>query len=983
MEHGADPGGSASGTNEQRTEEPAEIDANGILALDGMQASQAELSRARVTAQFLEALLPSLVDDGDAAQALHDVAALRSYPLDDPGAALEAIRAAFARRPALHIARAYRKAAIRAGSLDDQLAALEGEIKLAPTPAYRATLETERGGLYERAVGNLAAARQSYAAAVEINPSDVTALLALLRLALRDGDRAAAAAGCKKIADAVGDPRVKAEFLAWAGRLYDAAGGQAEAALAAAVQGEVHAPDSPSVRFLLERLYAGEDNARELGASSSAGCATAAWRRPTAGSISATSIAIGSAMPSAPRRRSPRSSSAGGGEGGRRSRELSELAAARGDWARVVGARARAARRRARRDGARGDAGAHRTGARGAARRRRRRGDGLHAGRRGRRQLPAGAGRRGARVPKRGTVDKLVWMHRAEAAAATSPGERAGALVRAGELLVADAATVDEGIAALEEARAALPTARAMFDALELALRAQGRLRGAGDAVSHRGRSRRRGAARGVAAHADRRARRRCGSTTTSAPSRRSASPPASRATGRASRCRAWRSCSRTPTSRRSWRRCWRGWARSPTTPAEQASLLERAARLQERRGDVEASLGSYRRALELAPAGHTVYAAAGRAFRSRRALDGSIGAVRARDAAGRRAERAHYAYRAGLLLARKLGRLDDGIERLHETIALDPSIARRAWRWRRCTPRRGVGSSSGRCSPSCRRRRRCWRDARRSPKPAGGTKRRSGYGRRRRPRGWRRRRRRRRACLARLGRWNELAELYERGSEPAAHGSNGSNGSANGTAGKQALSRAIAPPSCASSASGKRRAPSSCWRRPSPASPTRCRCTWRTSASSTTTARPARDALKALVARTRDPALRVALLSQLASMLPEAEVVATRLNQMALSPRDPIITVHIEQTLEARRNREGLAALLRDLRRDPKSDPLLLASMEVQLGGLYEELGSLREAVDAFEAALGPRRSRRCWRGWRCRGSTARSATRRARPRR
>ena len=81
--------------------------------------------------------------------------------------------------------------------------------------------------------------------------------------------------------------------------------------------------------------------------------------------------------------------------------------------------------------------------------------------------------------------------------------------------------------------------------------------------------------------------------------------------------------------------------------------------------------------------------------------------------------------------------------------------------------------------------------------------------------------------------------------------------------------------------------------------------------------------------------------------------MVATRLNQMALSPRDPIITVKIEQTLEARKNREGLAALLRDVRRDPKSDPTLLAAMEVQLGGLLEELGTLREAVDAFEAAL------------------------------
>ena len=94
-----------------------------IVAPEGAQAPTPELSRARLTAQFLEALLPTLVDDAEAAQALFDLAALRSYPLDDAKGALEALRAALARRPALHIARAYRKAAVLADSIDDQLAA--------------------------------------------------------------------------------------------------------------------------------------------------------------------------------------------------------------------------------------------------------------------------------------------------------------------------------------------------------------------------------------------------------------------------------------------------------------------------------------------------------------------------------------------------------------------------------------------------------------------------------------------------------------------------------------------------------------------------------------------------------------------------------------------------------------------------------------------------------------------------------------------
>ncbi|MGZ3441928.1 MAG: tetratricopeptide repeat protein, partial [Polyangia bacterium] len=423
--------------DERRQEDPAvaepaaEIDANGMLSLDGVHASQAELSRARLAAQFLEALLPSLVDEADAAQALHDVAALRSYPLDDPAAALAALRAAFARWPSLHIARAYRKAALRAGSLDDQLAALEGEIKLAPTPAYRAALETERGGLYERAVGNLPAARQSYAAAVEINPGDATALLALLRLALRDGDRAAAATQCRKIADAVGDPRVKAEYLAWAGRQHDEAG-QRETALAAAVQAEVHAPDSPSVRFLLERLYAADDNVRELCAlyerelRDGSLAAPAAWfdlgylYRYRLGDSERAEKAFTEVV-----------DASDGAVRAAALAELSELVAARGDWIRVVelehrrledesDASARAAiltrigqvreEKLDERDGA-AEAYSRAVEADAAF-------------------VPAleGAGRIYA---KQGTVDKLVEMHRAEAKSAPSPAERAAALLRA------------------------------------------------------------------------------------------------------------------------------------------------------------------------------------------------------------------------------------------------------------------------------------------------------------------------------------------------------------------------------------------------------------------------------------------------------------------------------------------------------------------------------------------------------------------------
>ena len=315
--------------------------------------------------------------------------------------------------------------------------------------------------------------------------------------------------------------------------------------------------------------------------------------------------------------------------------------------------------------------------------------------------------------------------------------------------------------------------------------------------------------------------------------------------------------------------------------------------------------------------------------------------------------ERAHYAYRAGLLLARKLGRLDDGIELLHETIALDPkhraarvalaALYTETGRWVELGPvlaelpptpsllarRAAIAEAGGRHEEALG----LWQEAQAAGLATTATA--------------------QARLLARLGRWNELAELYERGSEPAAHGSNGSNGSANGTAGKQTLSSRYRAAELRLERLGQAPRAVELLAAAVAGEPDSVPLHLAHERALDDDGPARRDALKALVARTRDPALRVALLSQLASMLPEAEVVATRLNQMALSPRDPIITVRIEQTLESRRNREGLAALLRDLRRDPKSDPLLLASMEVQLGGLYEELGSLREAVDAFEAAL------------------------------
>ena len=922
-----------------------EHEAEGILQLDGAHASQAELARARLTVQFLEALLPSLVDDGDAAQVLHDIAALRSYPLDEPKAALESLRAAYARRPALHIARAYRKAALRAGSLDDHLAALEGEIKLAPTPAYRAALETERGGLYERAVGNAAAAKQSYAAAIEINGSDVTALLALLRLALRDDDRATAAAQCKKIADAVGDARVKAEYLAWAARLYESVG-QREAALAAAVQGEVHAADSPSVRFVLERLYAADDNVREL-------CALVE-RQVAQGSVAPAAAALDLGylyryrVGDAERAEKAFAEVVDKSDGAARAAalaELSELAAQRGDWTRVVevehsrldgesdaGARAAILTRIGQ---VREDKLADVDGAADAY---------TKAIEADASFVPALAGA-GRVFAKRGTVDKLVWMHRAEAAATPSAAERATALLRAGELLVADAATLDEGIAMLEEARRALPATRALFDALEQALRRKGAwealcalyrdevdrgveprraawlLTQLGEIAAVRLDDKQRaieafGIAAGIEADAPRYALLRLAQLLEESATPSELEPVLARI------------------------------GALTDDPSEQASLLERAARLQEKRGDVDAALASYRHALELAPAGHTVYVSAGRAFHRAERWDDLLGLFERSMLQGDSAERAHAAYKAGLLLARQLGRVDEGIEYLHETLMLAPqhrparlllaALYADAQRWDELGPvlaalpptptllarRAALAEAAGRPEEALS----LWSDA----AAAGLTLASLAQAR----------------LYARLGRWSELAALHE-------HVQGNGASAANGAGKSVALDARYRAAELRLERLGEARRAAELLAAAVAAAPDSLPLLLAHERALDGDEAARREALKALVSRTRDPALRVALLASLASTQSEAEVVATRLNQMALAPRDPTITVKIEQTLEARRNREGLAALLRDVRRDPKGDATLLAAVDVQLGGVYEELGSLREAVDAFEAAL------------------------------
>ena len=574
---------------------------------------------------------------------------------------------------------------------------------------------------------------------------------------------------------------------------------------------------------------------------------------------------------------------------------------------------------------------------------------------------------------KNGTVDKLVWMHRAEAASAPSPAERAAALLHAGELLAADAATLDEGIAALEEARALAPTASAVFLALERALRKKGAyetlctlyrsevdrgvepLRAAwlltqlGELAALRLGDPKRAIeafsiAAGLEGDGSRYALFRLAQLLEDADAPAELEPVLARL------------------------------GTLTDDKAEQASLLERAARLQEQRGDVDAALASYRQALELAPPGHTVYAAAGRAFARAERWSELVGAVRARHAAAARAPSARTTPIARACCSRASSAAPTkACERLHETLALEP-------RHRRGAPGAGgavhrdaaLERARPRARRSCRRARRCSRGAPRSP---------------------------RRAAVHEeaLSLWDAAYAAGADAGDAAAGAPVGAarpleraGRAARARAGQRrrqqgrAATRAIAPPSCASSASGSRRAPSSSSPPPSLPSPTRMPLLLaQERVLDAEDAGATRRAQGAGVAHARSGAARGAL----GAARRHADRGARWWRRGSTRWRCRR-AIRSSPSGSSRRSRRGATA--RGWRRCcatcgaiPRATRRCWRRWRCSSAALLEELGSLARSGRRLRGGARARRSRRCWRAWRCRGSTARSATMRAPPRR
>ncbi len=910
----------------------------GTIRLDGNAPSELELARARSTADLLEALLPSLTDEGAAAQLLCELAELRFFPLGDAQASLDLMRDAFRRSPQNHVARAYCRAAIRAGSIDDQLVALEMEARTAQTAPQQASLEAERGVLLEQLGTNPPAARQAYAAAVERHPAELSSLLALLRIAERNGDVEAQIAACRGIADATSEATVRGDYLARAARLCDSAG-RADAAQMMALEAAVCAPASEPVRFLLERVFAKTAQAREL-------CALlesqiVAETVPPIETWFDVGMLARYALGDLALAERAFQHVAVGGEGVSQRAALAELASLwgrAGNWSAALEAEEKLVEHESAplaramawvrigtiREERIGDLGkaaeayAHAVEA--------------DAG-----YVPALAAA-GRAFAKLGETERLLWIHRSEAEHAASPMERANALRRAGEKLVADPARLEEGVELLEEALRAVPDHAGVFGSLERALR------------------KKRSYAELASLY-----ERELGRATQ--PSRRAwlsiqiGGLAADRLDDPRRAIAAFRDAAQVPDvahdhalerlaqllddcGELSELEPVLERLRSATKdPGQLASLLERAATLQEGRGDLSAACETYLAAVEIAPTSHAVHASAGRAFARAGRWDAVIDQYERVAAQAPPAERASYRYKVALVLARRLDRTDDAITKLEAiraelpghapTLAMLASMYEEAQRWNALGPVLAELPQS----PTLLARRAMFAELRGELEEALGlwsaaidsglTS--AGPCRAR--------------VLARLQRWPELAHHYLARVAAAAPGRQQQS------AAYRAAEIVFEREGDAARALGVLDGAVPDDRASVPMLLAKVRLGGPDAA---------RKRIELVLAQVQEPALRAVLYAQLAldPEVPGSARLTALASQLALVPRDPVVTQRLEHVLTGLGRRSALVEMFREQLRDLRPGEPATTALSVRLGVLLEDLGSPREAADAFELA-------------------------------
>lgn len=922
---------------------------DGEITLDGQAASSQELLRARHTVDLLRGILPRLSDTADAAQVSYEIGTLLGWPLEQLDGALETMREAYQRKPtSIRYARGYRKAAMRSGDARELATALENEATLARANTTRAVLNIRRAEILERELDNAEAARFSYLLSLDADPQ-VEALDALERLAVTARDWPGAAGYAERIASLVTDTTIRAEHLARAAR-HLTRSGDSRGALALAVQARVHAPASASISFALERLLTADGTLAEL-ASLRERQIEAGFVDPVEAWFDAGVLLRYRVGDSERAIRAFRAAAdAAGEDDARKAACLEQLALAleqEGRWHELVEVDKRRLRLCDGHDKAR-------CWQRVATTYDERIGDPALAAQAYDFALAAdptwapaleGAGRLAHAAGRSETEarSRLLRMHRLEADAATSSHARGDALRRLGELLIEDAETLDEGVEVLREAHGQLPKNLAVLRGLERALHKKGAWKMLVDLYEHQLESEEDASRRGwllaqmglIAAdqlgdHA--RAVRALeeylaiGASHPSIPLMRLAALLEDGGDDDTLVAVLAKIADQT------------------SGVVERASILSRIAAVRERQGRLDEAISAFEDAIAIAPSTHPVYADAGRAYLRAGRYDELSSVLLAGSRHGEDSERAHWLVRAAHVMDRRLGRTNDAIESLKQAAALDPSslearatlehILLRERRWEELTAHFTTSDDD----PADADRLLCRAtvaEAIGDPEAVVWYRRALDAGQ---SLAW--------LPYARLAapssHWEELERRYAScgGSSTARH-------HARYRAGEIAIEhlgareRGITHWLASHEADKGALAPLVALAR------------------LTDPIADAVDILASLQASTRDAAIRMLCLRRRIAELDRAgqrdEALATRLDVLSLLPSEPWVLAEVEIELERRGDRVALADVLRAAAADTQLEPGLVESTQAALGAVLEQLGSLGDAVVAYESAQEP----------------------------
>ncbi len=663
---------------DETAEEAIDLDASSILegeeiTLDGRAATPRERSRAQRVVIWLRGLVPRL-NDRDAALVMCEVAD-QLGALGEVNEALETARQAFRRSAQdVVVARTYRKAALRAQVPSEILAALEGEARAATNSTWRSVLETERG--LELEPEHPKAARFAYLRALDGGMANVVALEALERLCRRDGEHGLAAGYALKLAGVITDAGIRAEHLARAA-VHALNAGEEDQAGALAASALVENPSSPLVALRAEWVALCTGGYEEV--------ISLREREIQAGLVEEAEGWYDIGLLARYRLRDAE-----------RAREAFERAGAACEddtervqcdqqllplyenverWEDVVDCaermliREESALRRAsllkRIAHARAETGDE-AGA-------------LVAFEQALEQEPSygpaleGAGRI---YQRQGDTKRLVAMHQIEAETASTDRERGRSLRRAGELLVKDEETRDEGVSTLKAALSLQPGDLATFEALERAYRHQRRWQDLLDLYETE-----------IA---------RC-----EEPARRGwlysllALLATEHLGDRGRVLRALREMEGLPMAHppaplmrvtrllddqddlEALAEALGRQAEQTAAPSLQASILERLADVQERRGEIEKAVAAHRRAVAVAPPSHGAFATAGRAFlRMERYRELSQLLEEGTSQSASERERARWLEKMARVLEMNLGRVDEAIGALGRAHAMLPNDA-------------------------------------------------------------------------------------------------------------------------------------------------------------------------------------------------------------------------------------------------------------------------------------------------------------------